>query len=45
MPSFILRQIDQEFWNKVKSKAALEQRTIKTVIFELLTKWLKEKKS
>ena len=45
MPSFILRQIDQDFWNKVKSKAALEQRTIKTVIFDLLAKWLKEKKS
>ena len=44
MPSFILRQIDQDFWNKVKSKAALEQRTIKTVIFDLLAKWLKEKR-
>ena len=38
--SFILRDIDPELWRKVKSKAALEGITVKTVILKLLAKWV-----
>lgn len=44
MPSFILRNIDPEFWRQVKTKAASEQVTVKDVIFGLLTDWLKKKR-
>ena len=41
MQNFILRDIDPRFWAKVKSKAALEGRTLKGLIFTLLKEWLK----
>jgi hypothetical protein len=40
VPSFILRRIDPEFWARVKHKAALEGRTVKTLIYDLLHAWL-----
>jgi hypothetical protein len=40
MPSFILRQLDPEFWAKVQAKAAAEGTTVKAVILRLLTAWL-----
>lgn len=41
MPSFILRDIDPDFWATVKSKAALEQRRVKDLLYDLLRDWLK----
>jgi hypothetical protein len=35
---YILRDIDIELWSKVKSKATLERKTMREVIFESL-KW------
>jgi hypothetical protein len=40
MPSFILRQLDPEFWAKVQAKAAAEGSTVKAVILRLLAAWL-----
>jgi hypothetical protein len=40
MPSFILRHIDEAFWKRVKSKAAAEGITIKTLILNLLKNWV-----
>jgi len=40
MPSFILRQLDPEFWAKVQAKAAAEGTTVKAVILRLLAAWL-----
>jgi len=40
MPSFILRDIDPDFWRRVKSKAAAEGVTIKDLILRLLATWL-----
>ena len=40
MPSFILRQLDPEFWAKVQAKAAAEDTTVKAVILRLLAAWL-----
>lgn len=41
--SYIIRKIDQDFWNRVKSKAALQQKQIRVVIIELLNIWLEAK--
>lgn len=40
MPSFILRDLNPEFWAKVQAKAKAENTTIKAVILQLLTQWL-----
>lgn len=39
-PSFILRDLDPEFWQKVKAKADAEGVTVKELILRLLTQWL-----
>lgn len=41
MPSFIIRDIPEDFWIKVKTKAASQNLTVKAVIFELLKGWVK----
>jgi hypothetical protein len=40
MPSFILRQLDPQFWAQVQAKAAAEGSTVKAVILRLLAAWL-----
>ena len=40
MPSFILRNLDPEFWAKVQAKAAAEGVTVKALILRLLSQWL-----
>jgi len=40
MPSFILRNLDPEFWAKVRTKADAEGTTVKAVILRLLSRWL-----
>ena len=40
MPSFILRNLDPEFWRRVEAKAAAEGVTVKTVILRLLASWI-----
>lgn len=40
MSSYILRQIDPELWKQVKSRAALEEISIKALIERLLWDWL-----
>jgi hypothetical protein len=40
MPSFILRNLDPEFWSRVQAKAAAEGTTVKAVILRLLASWL-----
>lgn len=40
MASFILRDIDPDFWRKVKAKAALEGVTVKAAILALLEAWV-----
>ncbi len=40
MGSYILRQIDEQLWRRVKSKAALEGVTLKALIERLLRDWL-----
>lgn len=40
MPSYILRQIDADLWRLVKSKAALEQISLKALIERLLREWV-----
>lgn len=40
MASYILRGIDPDLWKQVKSKAALEGITLKTLIERLFTIWL-----
>lgn len=42
--TYLLRDIDDELWRKVKSKAAAEGLTVKDVILELLAEWAKRKK-
>jgi NRPS condensation-like uncharacterized protein len=42
--TYILRDIDDEFWRKVKSKAAAEGMTVKDVILKLLAEWVKGRK-
>lgn len=38
---FIIRDIPEDFWIKVKTKAASQNITVKAVIFELLKGWVK----
>jgi predicted HicB family RNase H-like nuclease len=38
--SYILRKIDPDLWKQVKSKAALEPVSLKTLIERLLRAWL-----
>jgi hypothetical protein len=40
MASFILRNLDPEFWARVQAKAIAEGTTVKAVILRLLTQWL-----
>ena len=40
MASYILRGIDPDLWRHVKSKAALEQISVKALIEQLLRAWL-----
>ena len=42
MSSYILRKIDPELWKQVKSKAALVPISIKALIEQLLSEWLKQ---
>ena len=41
MASYIIRDIDQDLWRKVKSKAALEGTSVKQSIEDLLRDWVK----
>jgi hypothetical protein len=40
MPSFILRNLNPDFWARVQAKAAAEGSTVKAVILRLLAAWL-----
>lgn len=40
MPSFILRNLDPDFWSQVQAKATREGVTVKALILRLLTQWL-----
>jgi PKD repeat protein len=40
MPSFILRNLNPEFWSQVQAKAARDGMTVKALILKLLTAWL-----
>lgn len=40
MPSFILRQLDPEFWAKVQAKAKAEGVPVRALILRLLSDWL-----
>jgi hypothetical protein len=40
MPSFILRNLDPDFWSRVQAKATREGVTVKALILRLLTQWL-----
>lgn len=40
MPSFILRDLNPEFWRRVNEKAAAEGTTVKELILRLLSTWL-----
>jgi hypothetical protein len=42
MASFIVRNIDPEFWARVKSKAALERVSVNAVIQVLLAEWVQQ---
>lgn len=44
MPSFILRDIPEDFWRQVKSKAALDGLTVKQAVYAAITAWLKGKR-
>ena len=44
MTSYILREVDEKLWRKVKSLAALRGMTIKDLIIELLEKEVKKGK-
>lgn len=41
MPSFIIRDIPEDFWIKVKTKAASEGVTVKKFVYEALSDRLK----
>jgi len=43
MANYLLADIDNSFWRRVKAKAALEGQTVKGVILTLLTLWLDTK--
>jgi hypothetical protein len=40
MPSFILRDLNPDFWQRVQAKAVAEGVTVKALILRLLTVWL-----
>lgn len=40
MPSFILRNLDADFWGRVQAKAKAEGTTVKSLILRLLASWL-----
>jgi hypothetical protein len=42
MPSFILRDLDPEFWARVQAKAKAQNVRVKELILRLLADWLKE---
>jgi len=42
--TYLLRDIDDDLWRKVKSKAAAEGMTVKDVILKLLAEWVKGRK-
>ena len=44
MTSYILREVDEKLWRKVKAIAALRGMTIKELIIELLEKEVKKGK-
>ena len=44
MPSFILRDIPEDFWRQFKSKASLDGLTLKAAVYAALTAWLKAKR-
>lgn len=41
MTAYTLRDIDDDLWRKVKIQAAKDDKPIRTVILELLTKYAK----
>jgi hypothetical protein len=41
MGTYLLRDIDPDLWRRVKSKAALEGVSLKTLIERLLRAWLR----
>jgi plasmid stability protein len=43
MPSFILRNIDEDLWNRVKARAKDEGRSLRGLILWLLTKYAEGK--
>jgi plasmid stability protein len=45
MPSFILRDIPEDFWRKVKVKAATDGVTVKAFIYAAIAVALKEKRA
>jgi plasmid stability protein len=42
MAAYILRDIDDELWRKVKSKAAAHGMSAKDVMLKLLAEWVKK---
>ncbi len=42
MATFIVRNIDPEFWRRVKAQAALEGISLNALVLKLLSKWLKQ---
>lgn len=45
MPTYIIRKIDQDFWNRVRSAAALDQKTVRALILELLAGYVAARES
>ena len=43
--NFIVRDIPEDFWRMVKSKAAAEGITLKAAVHEAMAAWLKEKRA
>lgn len=43
MAAYILRDIDDDFWKRVKGKAALEGVSVKDLLLRLLADWMKKK--
>ena len=41
MPSYLLKQIPVELWRQVKSQAALEGKSLRVVLLELLTAYVR----
>jgi hypothetical protein len=39
----MIREIDPAFWARIKAKAAVEHISVKTLVFALLTAWLRGK--